>query len=68
MVGHHEHEAIAMQKTEICCLPVATVNELSKDNPILHKELLLRWLAIAQRRLRFEEAVRRRERGFILPL
>jgi len=39
----YEHEAIAMQTTEICCLPVDTVNELSKENPTLHKELLLRW-------------------------
>jgi len=39
----YEHEAIAMQPTDICSLPVSTVNELSKDNPTLHKELLHRW-------------------------
>lgn len=39
----YEHEAIAMQTTEICCLPVDTVNQLSNENPKLHKELLLRW-------------------------
>jgi len=39
----YEHEAIAIQATEVCCLPVATVNELSRDNPALHKELLHRW-------------------------
>ena len=39
----YEHEAIAMQNTEICCLPVDTVNQLSNENPTLHKELLLRW-------------------------
>ncbi len=39
----YEHEAIAMQPTEVCSLPVATVNELSRNNPALHKELLHRW-------------------------
>jgi CRP-like cAMP-binding protein len=39
----YDHEAIAMQPTDICCLPVATVNELSTQNPALHKELLHRW-------------------------
>lgn len=39
----YEHEAIAMQETQVCCLPVVTVNELSSENPTLHKELLRRW-------------------------
>lgn len=39
----YEHEAIAMQATEICSLPVATVNNLSLHNPALHRELLMRW-------------------------
>ena len=39
----YEHDAIALQPTEVCCLPVATLQELSKDNPNLHVELLQRW-------------------------
>lgn len=39
----YEHDAIVMQPTEICCLPVATVQSLSKENPDLHVELLKRW-------------------------
>jgi CRP-like cAMP-binding protein len=39
----YEHSAVVMQTTEVCCLPVATINALSKDNPGLHVELLKRW-------------------------
>ncbi|MCB1724391.1 MAG: Crp/Fnr family transcriptional regulator [Chromatiaceae bacterium] len=39
----YEHDAVAMQPTELCCLPVATVKALSKRNPELHVELLKRW-------------------------
>lgn len=39
----YEHNAIVMQTTEICCLPVDTVKALSGDNPTLHVELLKRW-------------------------
>jgi CRP-like cAMP-binding protein len=39
----YEHDAIVMQRTEICCLPTSTVKSLSKDNPELHVELLKRW-------------------------
>jgi CRP/FNR family transcriptional regulator len=39
----YEHDAIALQPTEVCCLPIATLHELSKDNPDLHIELLHRW-------------------------
>ncbi len=39
----YEHDALVMQPTEVCCLPVSTVQALSKDNPDLHIELLNRW-------------------------
>jgi CRP-like cAMP-binding protein len=39
----YEHDAVVMQTTEVCCLPVATVKALSDDNPELHVELLKRW-------------------------
>jgi CRP-like cAMP-binding protein len=39
----YQHEAVVMQPTEVCCLPVSTVQTLSKDNPDLHIELLNRW-------------------------
>jgi CRP-like cAMP-binding protein len=39
----YEHDAVALQPTEVCCLPIATLQELSKDNPDLHVELLRRW-------------------------
>lgn len=39
----YEHDAIVVQSTEVCCLPTATVQALSHDNPDLHVELLRRW-------------------------
>lgn len=39
----YEHDAIVMQRTEVCCLPTSTVQTLSNDNPELHVELLKRW-------------------------
>lgn len=39
----YEHDAIAMQECELCCLPATLVNELSHRNPDLHRELLKRW-------------------------
>ena len=39
----YEHDAVVMQKTEICCLPTDTVQTLGNDNPELHLELLKRW-------------------------
>ncbi|MCG6966368.1 MAG: Crp/Fnr family transcriptional regulator [Chromatiaceae bacterium] len=39
----YEHDAIVLQPTEVCCLPVTTVQALSKDSPALHVELLKRW-------------------------
>jgi CRP/FNR family transcriptional regulator, anaerobic regulatory protein len=39
----YEHDAVVMQPTEVCALPVATVQGLSNENPQLHIELLKRW-------------------------
>jgi len=39
----YEHDAIVMQKTEVCYLPTRTVQALSGDVPELHVELLKRW-------------------------
>lgn len=39
----YEHDAVVMQPTEVCCLPVETVQALSRENPELHVELLKRW-------------------------
>ncbi|MCB1801877.1 MAG: Crp/Fnr family transcriptional regulator [Gammaproteobacteria bacterium] len=39
----YAHDAVAMQPTELCCLPVSTVKALSGRNPELHIELLKRW-------------------------
>lgn len=39
----YEHDAIMMQTSELCCLPVATVKALGDNNPNLHVELLKRW-------------------------
>ena len=39
----YEHDAIAIQECELCCLPNSVVNELSQRNPKLHQELLRRW-------------------------
>jgi len=39
----YEHEAIAIQECELCCLPTSLVKELSQRNPDLHQELMKRW-------------------------
>lgn len=39
----YQHEAIALQHTEVCRLPVKVVRHLSKESPKLHEELLQRW-------------------------
>jgi len=39
----YEHDAIVLHQTEVCCLPTATVQALSRENPDLHVELLKRW-------------------------
>jgi CRP/FNR family transcriptional regulator len=39
----YQHHAVALQPTEVCSLPVAVVEQLSRGNPALHRELLSRW-------------------------
>ncbi len=39
----YQHDAIVLQPTEVCRFPVAVVQELSRDNPALHQELMNRW-------------------------
>jgi len=37
------HNAVALQVSEICRYPARSVRALSKDNPVLHEELMARW-------------------------
>jgi CRP-like cAMP-binding protein len=39
----YQHDAVVLQETEVCALPVRVVDNLSKENPALHHELLSRW-------------------------
>jgi CRP-like cAMP-binding protein len=39
----YQHDAVVLQETEVCALPVRVVDNLSKENPSLHMELLSRW-------------------------
>lgn len=39
----YQHDAVVLQRAEICCLPVETVRNLGASNPSLHHELLTRW-------------------------
>ncbi|MEW8439830.1 MAG: Crp/Fnr family transcriptional regulator [Candidatus Thiodiazotropha taylori] len=39
----YQHDAVVLQETEVCALPVRVVDNLSKENPALHLELLNRW-------------------------
>lgn len=41
--GNYQHDAIVMQTTEVCILPVDVVKRLSKENATLHQELMNRW-------------------------
>ncbi|WP_295540494.1 Crp/Fnr family transcriptional regulator [uncultured Thiohalocapsa sp.] len=40
--GYH-HDAIALQRSEVCRFPTRVVRQLSQDNPQLHRELMARW-------------------------
>lgn len=40
--GYH-HDAIALQRSEVCRFPTRVVRSLSQDNPQLHRELMARW-------------------------
>lgn len=39
----YKHDAVVLQKAEVCRYPARSVNQLSESNPRLHKELLSRW-------------------------
>ncbi len=39
----YQHDAIALQPTELCRYPAKAVNELSIENPRLHHDLMARW-------------------------
>ncbi len=39
----YQHDAVVLQPTEACSLPVSVVQALSRSNPKLHQELLNRW-------------------------
>jgi CRP-like cAMP-binding protein len=39
----YQHDAVVLQETEVCALPVRVVESLGKENPALHTELLNRW-------------------------
>jgi CRP-like cAMP-binding protein len=39
----YHHDAIALQTTEVCRFPARLVNELGRENPNLHRELMARW-------------------------
>lgn len=39
----YQHEAIALQPTEVCRYPARAVSDLGRDNPALHRELMSRW-------------------------
>ena len=41
--GTYQHDAIIMQPTETCDLPVDVVRRLSEENSRLHEELMKRW-------------------------
>jgi CRP-like cAMP-binding protein len=40
---NYHHDAVVLQETEVCSLPVKVVENLSQENPRLHRELLNRW-------------------------
>jgi len=41
--GPYQHEAVALQPTEVCRFPSRMVRALGHDNPALHDELMSRW-------------------------
>jgi CRP-like cAMP-binding protein len=40
--GYH-HDAMALQRSEVCRFPTRVVRNLSRENPSLHRELMSRW-------------------------
>ena len=43
VAGAYQHEAIALQTTEVCRFPTRVVRALERDNLALHEELMARW-------------------------
>ncbi len=41
--ANYQHEAIALQTAEVCRFPTRVVQELGRENPTLHRELMARW-------------------------
>ncbi len=41
--SHYQHDAVMLQTTEVCRLPIEVVKQLDRQNPILHQELMTRW-------------------------
>lgn len=39
----YEHEAIVLRATELCRYPKKEVSRLSRQNPVLHNDLMTRW-------------------------
>jgi CRP-like cAMP-binding protein len=39
----YQHDAVVLDEAEVCSLPVKVVENLSQENPVLHRELLNRW-------------------------
>ena len=39
----YQHDAIMLQSTEVCRIPVELIQRLERDNPMLYRELLSRW-------------------------
>ena len=39
----YQHDAIVVQRAELCRLPFSVLSRLDRENPALHQELLRRW-------------------------
>jgi len=40
---NYSHDAVVLKDAEVCRLPVSVVSQLSRENPVLYKEILNRW-------------------------
>jgi CRP/FNR family transcriptional regulator len=41
--GNYQHDAVALQPTEVCRFPTRLVRRLGEEKPRLHRELMARW-------------------------
>ena len=41
--NQYEHEAVVLHTTQLCRYPMELVTRLSQKNPVLHKDLMMRW-------------------------